>query len=960
MAKAIEQARGDPRVHKVGAVIVKEGRLIAEAHGGEEDRTHAELLAIQKAIRQSEDIRDATLYTTLEPCVPDARRPGRQPCAVEIANCDIRRIVIGVLDPNPQVRRRGLNMLQGPMTEVVLCSALDLNRQIRELNEDFFRTEWPKFSDFPGFPLDTPFHGRTTEREELTHWLCRRGRFGDVPILTLFGIGGTGKSSLTWVWARRDVADEEVPGLPEDPAEISARCRVEDGWRRGLRILWFSYYAYEGGGDFNRFLEEALVHFSAGTQVPEDFIADGRTDYREVAQAVLRLLRTQRSLIIWDGAERLLREYSSSDAGLKEERTLAEVEADRASLRCVELRVAQFLWGLCGQKSCKLLLSSRLPLDDLAGKAGSAILKLRGLIPEDAVRMLRSRGLRGPDSVLTAAAEWIEGHPLSLANLAASLQEDFQQTADITWSEFFDPALPRDERRMHVLKRAYERRALHRRELLSRIAALRGGATEPLVAYLAQAIPGANPQELGRDLAELARHGLLHKLPSLPVRFDLHPVVRRYAYSRLSDKRSVHAQLAVYFSRSADDTDIKTARSLAALAPVLEFYHHLARSGNTVEAFRLWKGIRHPRLGSVVLTQFAAYRVAAELLETLFPEGVDALPAVREEHRPLALNDLAIAYDKLGRTRRATDLLRWAIKLQVQLIAKYGDQFQVLGQDTLAMAHEHLGMIEMSLGNLATAGQELAWVAKRHANRHNNVGRVVITVARAELLVRLGRVKRALRLINETRSIFGEELVVLERLRIAILTEDRAAVSKLAAKVDEAFEYYYNLAGKAEEARVERDYLLGAAARLRDALGTADTYLTQALTHSRRLGWLTMEVDSLLELGRLALSKARAESTPARAAMELDSAEIYAQNALEIVRWCEYRLQEIDAHILLSRIYGERGDHEPAAASAGLARELSACGVNPTESEYYYRRGYEEAGELLVRNQSAQSTPNIL
>src|SRR5215472_7602224 len=92
MRLAIEEAACDPREFKVGAVLVRSGREIARAHGGEdpEQKQHAELLAIRKAASAHVDLTDATLYTTLEPCVPDVRKPDRQPCATAILNEAIR------------------------------------------------------------------------------------------------------------------------------------------------------------------------------------------------------------------------------------------------------------------------------------------------------------------------------------------------------------------------------------------------------------------------------------------------------------------------------------------------------------------------------------------------------------------------------------------------------------------------------------------------------------------------------------------------------------------------------------------------------------------------------------------------------------------------------------------------------------------------------------------------------
>lgn len=81
----------------VGAVIVKDGKVIAKAHNLKETKTdatcHAEILAIQKASKKLENWRllDCEMYVTLEPCPM---------CAGAIINSRIKKVYIGALDKN--------------------------------------------------------------------------------------------------------------------------------------------------------------------------------------------------------------------------------------------------------------------------------------------------------------------------------------------------------------------------------------------------------------------------------------------------------------------------------------------------------------------------------------------------------------------------------------------------------------------------------------------------------------------------------------------------------------------------------------------------------------------------------------------------------------------------------------------------------------------------------------------
>lgn len=107
----------------VGAVVVKEDRLVGEgAHAGP-GSPHAEIVALNQA---GERARDATLYVTLEPCNHTGRTP---PCTKAIVAAGIRRVVVGTRDPNPHVLGKGCERLRAEGIAVdtgVLASEAEL------------------------------------------------------------------------------------------------------------------------------------------------------------------------------------------------------------------------------------------------------------------------------------------------------------------------------------------------------------------------------------------------------------------------------------------------------------------------------------------------------------------------------------------------------------------------------------------------------------------------------------------------------------------------------------------------------------------------------------------------------------------------------------------------------------------------------------------------------------------
>ncbi len=113
----------------VGAVIVKNNRIIGEGYHVRAGEAHAEVRALDRAGRKA---RGATLYCSLEPCCTHGRTP---PCTEAIVAGGIRKVVVASEDPNPDIRGRGLDLLRRAGLEVE--SGL-MEREARFLNRRFF------------------------------------------------------------------------------------------------------------------------------------------------------------------------------------------------------------------------------------------------------------------------------------------------------------------------------------------------------------------------------------------------------------------------------------------------------------------------------------------------------------------------------------------------------------------------------------------------------------------------------------------------------------------------------------------------------------------------------------------------------------------------------------------------------------------------------------------------------
>jgi len=96
----------------VGAVLVRDGRVVARGHHARAGSAHAEVVALRRA---GDEARGADLYTTLEPCSHFGRTP---PCSEAILEAGVRRVFVGSRDPNPLVNGRGLRRLRRAGVEV--------------------------------------------------------------------------------------------------------------------------------------------------------------------------------------------------------------------------------------------------------------------------------------------------------------------------------------------------------------------------------------------------------------------------------------------------------------------------------------------------------------------------------------------------------------------------------------------------------------------------------------------------------------------------------------------------------------------------------------------------------------------------------------------------------------------------------------------------------------------------
>jgi diaminohydroxyphosphoribosylaminopyrimidine deaminase / 5-amino-6-(5-phosphoribosylamino)uracil reductase len=171
MCALVDALQGVARAHPnpiVGAVLVKNGKLVARGFHDYDRRDHAEIVALKQAGKKA---RGSTLYVTLEPCCTTGRTG---PCTDAIIAAGVKRVVAASLDPNPAVSGKGLARLRRAGIGVTLGVCED---DARQWNADFawwIQTECPLVTLKTALTLD----GQIAQKAgSVTHITGERSRY---------------------------------------------------------------------------------------------------------------------------------------------------------------------------------------------------------------------------------------------------------------------------------------------------------------------------------------------------------------------------------------------------------------------------------------------------------------------------------------------------------------------------------------------------------------------------------------------------------------------------------------------------------------------------------------------------------------------------------------------------------------------------------------------------------------
>ena len=151
----------------VGAVIVKNGKVIGQGFHRKYGLPHAETEAITYTRPRLASLEGATLYVNLEPCNHFGKTP---PCTEAIIQSGIKRVVCATIDPNPKVSGKGIEKLKGENIEVEVGV---LAEEARLLNETFF-TYHTKKRPFIALKFAQSLDGKIATKTGDSKWITNQ------------------------------------------------------------------------------------------------------------------------------------------------------------------------------------------------------------------------------------------------------------------------------------------------------------------------------------------------------------------------------------------------------------------------------------------------------------------------------------------------------------------------------------------------------------------------------------------------------------------------------------------------------------------------------------------------------------------------------------------------------------------------------------------------------------------
>ncbi|HLM57321.1 MAG TPA: DUF4062 domain-containing protein [Pyrinomonadaceae bacterium] len=768
--------------------------------------------------------------------------------------------------------------------------------------------------------------GRQPELNLLTDWVAKpASKVYRARILNVVAVGGMGKSALTWKWFN-DIA-------PQEMTPLAGR-------------LWWSFY--ESDATFENFVTRALAYVT-GRPLAE--VQQIPAPERETQ--LLAALDREPFLLVLDGLERILIAYARMDAAhLSDDdydRRTANYVANAIGLpasaaqsftgehrlrKTADPRAGSFLRKLSNVRASRILVSTRLYPADLQSMTGNPLpgcfaVFLPGLADDDALDLWRAFGASGARDSLLPLFQRADNHPLLIQALASEVSRYRPAPGDFdawrrTHPDFNPFSLPLVQVKSHVLAFALYGLDEKAQQVLRTVAAFRMPARYDTLAALliGEEKACADERELDKVLTELEDRGLVG-WDKRANRYDLHPLVRGVVWSGLSDdaRRDVYTSLHAHFEAVPMIEDDLEVNSLEDLTPAIELYNTLIGLGRYDDAGRLF----YERVGKAMFYRLSASRQLVELLELLFPDGLEQLPRRNSpDGQAFILSTLALGYQFSGQPGRAASLYRRNITIRSEV----KDDINIsTGLYSLSYALRLSG----TLCESEVAARRALVIARKQNDRFreaSSLNYLGLALAARGLANESGSaLQRSLRIDTAQSNNQAEGVDNSFLAQRALWLGELAGALSLANRAWELAHVYNFESDLIEAARQQGEAALGL-----DDLATAHERLHHALTRARKVNLAEQELPALVALAELR-----------RRQGELGEAQELLGDVWEAAERGPYPLVHADACNVLAEVERDEGNREGAVEAARKAYGLAWCDGPP----FAYHWGLEKARGLL-------------
>jgi tetratricopeptide (TPR) repeat protein len=756
--------------------------------------------------------------------------------------------------------------------------------------------------------LQTNLVGRQAELNLLTDWVTKsNSNLYQARILSIVAIGGMGKSALTWKWFN-DIAPQEMKPL--------------------AGRLWWSFY--ESDATFENFVIRALSYVS---KRPREEIQKLPPPERE--EQLLSILDREPFLFVLDGLERILIAYARMDAARLSDDDLDQRTANFVAgefglpksaaqsfigqhrlRKTADLRTGAFLRKLATIRSSRILISTRLYPADLQTDIGNerngcGKIFLYGLSDDDALNLWRAFGISGSRETLLPVFQTFEKHPLLIQTLAGEVSHDRHTPGDFDgWYKNhpnFNPFnLPVVQVKSHVLEFALSGLDGPTLKVLYTIAAFRmPAAYDTLVAlFVGEGKPCPNQNALIAILAYLEDRGLLG-WDLRANRYDLHPIVRGVTWSCLGnqDKQGIYQTLSAHFKSLRTIDDWQQVESLEDLTSVIELYSTLIGLERYDQAFHLF----NYRLRDALHYRLSASRQRIELLEMLFPDGLDQLPRLSApSDQAYTLNQLAVSIGASGQMGQAAALSRRS----VDIVENMSDR-RNMGAWLRYLSY--VLRLSGALHESEVAARKALLSARQSSNQLHE----------ANCLYILGLALAVRGMQVDSSKELDQSIELALQINAYVPYDFKAMCALWFGEYTVAKLWINKAKAYCEQRRFEREMirtarLQGEVALALDELTTADECLHHALARARMVNLVDEEISALIGLTELH-----------RRQGDLNSARELLDDVWEPCERGPFKLYHADAFNVLAQIERDAGNHEAAVKAAMEAYRLAWCDGPP-------------------------------